>query len=166
MLLRCAPALLMITTTLGCQAPSTPPAADVSARVATKQAPPPVDSQPIQLQADVPATTAAVRPVDPGWFRADLFAGATVIRQGHTRPDEEGQVAAQITLQLAEGATRDQCVATLQAAVIGDFTPELEEKDGRIYLRGSTDRYTATLLCGEAKGRMTAFLSWRGPAAP
>jgi len=163
MLLRCAPALLLISTMPACSAPPAPPAAaEASAPAAAR-----VGGQVTQLRADVPATKEAPpRRGDPGWFRADLFEGATVIRQGHTRPDDEGQVAAQITLQLAEGATREECVAALQAAVIGDFTPEMEEKEDRVYLRGSTDLYTATLLCGEAKGRMTAFLSWRGPVAP
>ncbi|HRI10098.1 MAG TPA: hypothetical protein PKW35_19890, partial [Nannocystaceae bacterium] len=106
---------------------------------------------------------AAAPPVDPSWFRADLFAGATVIKKGHTRADAEGKISAQITLQLADGTTREACIDTLRAAVAADV-PKLDElkADDRTTLTGDAGRYVVTLICGEAKGHMTAFLSWRG----
>ena len=42
--------------------------------------------------------------------------------------------------------------------------PSLERKDGengRVTLTGSNADYAVTLICGEAKGKMSAYLSYR-----
>ena len=117
------------------------------------------------------ARPAGARPGDPPWFREDLFAGATLVKRGHTSPDAEGKISAQITLRLADGTTREECLRTVRAAVQDEVASlhELAAAD-RTTLTGEAERYTVTLICGEARGAMTAYLSWSGdpgePAAP
>lgn len=115
-------------------------------------------------------------PVDPKWFRVDLFPGAALTSSGRTARDEAGLFATQMLLTLPDGATREGCVDTLTQAV-ADVVPKLERqdgKDGRVTLTGNNDDYAVTLLCGEAKGKLNAYVSYRwsrppptpAPAAP
>ena len=102
-------------------------------------------------------------PSDPSWFKADLFPGATITSSGRTQKDEQGLFATQMLLSLPAGATREACVDTLKAAVAG-AVPTLEQqagKDDRVTLTGSNDDYHVTMLCGEAKGKMSAYISYR-----
>ena len=106
-------------------------------------------------------------PNDPSWFQQDLFPGATVTSSGRTQIDEQGLFATQLLLALPAGTTREACVDTLHKAV-SPAVPNLEQKDkdGRIQLSGSNDDYQVTLLCGEGKGTMSAYLSFRWLRAP
>jgi len=107
-------------------------------------------------------------PIDPPWLRADLFPGATVASSGRTARDSAGLFSTQLLLALPEGTSRDTCIETVTAAV-GSAVPALERKggpDGRVTLTGSNDDYAATLVCGEAKGKMSAYLSYRWLRAP
>lgn len=104
---------------------------------------------------------------DPGWFRPTIFPGATMIKSGRSPQDDAGFFASQMTLQLAEGTSREACEETLSAAVSKDV-PALarEEKDGRVTLTGDATHYSVTLICGEAKGHMTAYVAFRWTSAP
>jgi len=107
-------------------------------------------------------------PIDPPWLRVDLFPGATVASSGRTARDSAGLFSTQLLLALPEGTSRDTCIETVTAAV-GSAVPALERKggpDGRVTLTGSNDDYAATLVCGEAKGKMSAYLSYRWLRAP
>jgi hypothetical protein len=107
-------------------------------------------------------------PIDPAWLRSDLFPGATVSSAGRTARDSAGLFSTQLLLALPEGTTREKCIETVTAAVAG-AVPALERKeaaDGRVTLTGSNDDYTAILVCGEAKGKMSAYLSYRWLRAP
>jgi hypothetical protein len=102
-------------------------------------------------------------PSDPAWFRLDLFPGATMTSSGRTQKDEQGLYSTQMLLTLPAGSTRENCVDALHKAV-SPSVPNLEQKDGeggRISLNGGNDDYQVTLLCGEAKGKMSAYLSYR-----
>lgn len=111
-----------------------------------------------------PASAGAVPgPIDPAWLRVDLFPGATVASSGRTARDAEGLFSTQMLLALPEGVTRDACVETLTQAV-ASAVPSLERKDGengRVTLTGGNADYAVTLICGEAKGKMSAYLSYR-----
>lgn len=107
-------------------------------------------------------------PIDPPWLRVDLFPGATVSSSGRTPRDGAGLFSTQLLLVLPDGTTRDACLTTVTAAVASAL-PALERKDGpdgRVTLSGSNDDYSATLVCGEAKGKMSAYLSYRWLRAP
>jgi hypothetical protein len=101
--------------------------------------------------------------IDPAWLRVDLFPGATVASSGRTARDAAGLFSTQMLLALPEGVTRDACIETLTQAV-ASAVPSLERKDGengRVTLTGSNADYAVTLICGEAKSKMSAYLSYR-----
>jgi hypothetical protein len=102
-------------------------------------------------------------PSDPSWFKVELFPGATIVSSGRTQKDEQGLFASQMLLALPAGTTRDACVDTLKAAVAGSL-PTLDQqpgKDDRVTLTGNNDDYHVTMLCGESKGKMSAYISYR-----
>jgi hypothetical protein len=118
---------------------------------------------PTLVAGQTPHTGPVPGPIDPAWFKADLFPGATITSSGRTQKDEQGLFSTQMLLSLPAGTTRDACVDTLQAAA-RTAVPTLEQqpaKDDRVTLTGSNDDYHVTMLCGEAKGKMSAYVSYR-----
>lgn len=107
-------------------------------------------------------------PVDPPWFRVDLFPGATMTSSGRTQRDEQGLFSTQMLLTLADGTTRDTCVDTLRTALASAIPAldSVEGKGGRMTLTGKTDDYEVTAICGEGKGKMSAYISYRWLRAP
>lgn len=102
-------------------------------------------------------------PIDPPWFKMDLFPGAKVISSGRTQKDEQGLFSTQLLLALPAGTTREACVETLQSA-LASAVPTLAQqpgKDDRVTLTGSNADYQVTLLCGDSKGTMSAYISYR-----
>ncbi|MCB9703321.1 MAG: hypothetical protein H6711_15620 [Myxococcales bacterium] len=167
-----APAPLALLLVLGCGADQAAPEAHVEAA----PAPPPAAAEAAPAAAAAPKLSATPAPPprgpdvnlrDPAWFRQTLFEGATLVKQGRSPADEAGLFASQITMTLPEGVDRDACVARLKEEV-GRDVPELreEDKDGRVTLSGETENYSVTLICGEAKGRMTSFISYRWTKLP
>jgi hypothetical protein len=98
---------------------------------------------------------------DPPWFSPAIFPKATVTKKGRSPADDQGRFTSQILFQLPDGATIADCTDPLARAVEGVVT-ELgrEEKDGRVTLRGPAGDYEVLFICGEAKGKMTAFVSY------
>ncbi len=150
------------------KAPATAPVAVKSVSEPTEKTPAPAVRPPTLVApgkgASEPGSAGAVPgPVDPAWLRVDLFPGATVASSGRTARDGEGLFSTQLLLALPDGTTRDTCVDTLTGAVAG-AVPKLDRKDGedaRTTLSGSNDDYVVTMVCGEAKGKMSAYLSYR-----
>ncbi len=107
-------------------------------------------------------TGAVPGPSDPAWFKLDIFPGATVTSSGRTQKDDQGLYATQMLLSLPAGTTREACVDALSKAA-SPAVPNLQqtEKDGRINLTGGNDDYAVTMLCGEGKGKMSAYVSYR-----
>jgi hypothetical protein len=107
-------------------------------------------------------------PVDPPWLRRDLFPGATVKTAGRTAPDEAGLFSTQMLFALAEGTTVDACLTTLKTA-LAEAVPGLareDGEDGRVTLSGRTPNYAVVAICGEAKGKPTAYVSYEWLTAP
>lgn len=110
-------------------------------------------------------------PIDPPWFRKELFPGATVATSGRTQRDEAGLFSTQMLFALAEGTTQAACLETVKTA-LASAVPELareDGKDGRVTLTGKTDDYSVIAICGEAKGKPTAYVSYawlKAPAIP
>jgi hypothetical protein len=107
-------------------------------------------------------------PIDPAWFRDDLFAGATVTTAGRTQKDEQGLFTTQMRFALAAGTTVAACLEVFEAALKGalpSYTRE-EGEDGRVTLRGSNADYDVIAICGTAKGEPSAYVSYRWLRAP
>lgn len=99
---------------------------------------------------------------DPPWFSPAIFPKGTVTKKGRSPADDQGRFTAQIVFQLPDGATIADCTDPLARAVEGHVTAiDREEKDGRVTLRGPAGDYEVLFICGEAKGKMTAFVSYR-----
>ena len=143
------------------------PATDKKVIQATSKSPDEAPA-PTLVAGQKPHTGPVPGPIDPSWFKADLFPGATITSSGRTQKDEQGLFSTQMLLSLPDGATREACVDTLRAAVIGSVPTLAQQpaKDDRITLSGSNDDYHVTLLCGEAKGKMSAYISYRWLRTP
>ncbi len=108
---------------------------------------------------------------DPPWFHPQAIPGATVQKTGRSEADAEGRYASQILLELPEGTDVEGCVAAVEKAV-EPHVPDLAKVDkpaagpGRVTLEGRTEHYEATIVCGEAKGKVRAFLSYRWTKLP
>lgn len=127
---------------------------------ATPQGP---QDQGLQLTANAPS--AAVP--DPPWFSPALLPGATVTKKGRSPADDQGRFTAQILFAFPAGATLADCSEPL-AEQLAKIVPKVsrEEKDGRVTLSGDTSEHHVIFMCGEAKGTMTAFVSYRWTQPP
>lgn len=118
---------------------------------------------PTLVAGTTPHSGPVPGPIDPPWFKPDMFPGATITSSGRTQKDEQGLFSTQMLLALPAGTTRDACVDALKAAVAVSM-PILEAKTGkdeRVTLTGTNADYQVTMLCGEAKGTMSAYVSYR-----
>lgn len=140
-----------------------------------KTPPPSVDAAPAKIDAP-PAAPAAGEPVvdpadplgkrfiDPGWFRKDMLDGAKAMDVSRTERNENGLFSSQILFELAAGTTAEQCAEQLEAKVKGEVSNLERSPDakapGRLKISGSTPRYRVTMMCGEAKGVMRAYVGF------
>jgi hypothetical protein len=124
---------------------------------AVEAAPPPTEPA-----ADEKADPLGQRFMDPSWFRKDMLEGAKSLDVSRSEKNEKGLFSSQILFELPAGTTTEQCADQLTDKVKGDVTnlQRTTEADGRIKMTGSTERYRATLMCGEAKGVMRAYVSF------
>jgi hypothetical protein len=123
---------------------------------------------PTFLAGNAPHSGAVPGPIDPPWFRVEMFPGATMTSSGRTQRDDQGLFSSQMLLALADGTTRDACVETLRTS-LASVIPALESaegKGGRMTLTGKNDDYEVTAICGEGKGKMSAYISYRWLRAP
>lgn len=139
------------------------PATDKNVGQATANSPTEVPKSPNLVADPTPHKGAVPGPGDPAWFTPNVFPGATVSSSGRTQKDDQGLFATQMLLALPAGTTRQACVDALVTAVSAEVPGLTDQpgKDDRVTLSGSNDRYHVTLVCGEAKGTMSAYLSYR-----
>lgn len=99
---------------------------------------------------------------DPGWFRKTLFGDkGKALDTKRSQADEQGRFSSMIRFELTD-MTLDACAQTLEDKVKPEVT-NLERKEapqGRIQLKGSTDRFTVTFMCGTAEGKTIAYVSY------
>lgn len=115
-----------------------------------------------------PVTDAAdplgTRFVDPDWFRKEMLEGAKAMDVSRSERNEKGLFSSQILFELPSGTTTEQCADQLEAKVKGDVPNLTREPDakapGRLKLTGDTQRYRVTMMCGEAKGVMRAYVGY------
>ncbi len=144
------------------------PATDKKVIQTTSKSPGETPALPTLASGKTPHTGPVPGPIDPPWFKPALIPGATITSSGRTQMDEQGLFSTQMLLALPDGTTRDACVDALKAAVTTSI-PTLETqpgKDDRVTLTGSNADYHVTMLCGEAKGKMSAYLSYRWLRSP
>lgn len=107
-------------------------------------------------------------PVDPPWFRRELFAGATIKRSGRTAPDPAGLFTTQMLFELADGTKQADCVATVKTALAG-AVPEIKSEDGeggRVTLTGKNADYSVIAICSGGASKPTAYVSYVWLKAP
>lgn len=125
-----------------------------------KQDPPPTDAKPPGDDAD----PLGKRFVDPTWFRKEMLEGAKAMDVNRSERNEKGLFSSQILFELPVGTTAEQCADQLEAKVKGEvpnLTRAADEKSpGRLKLTGDTTRYRVTMMCGEAKGVMRAYVGY------
>lgn len=104
---------------------------------------------------------------DPPWFSPALLPKATVTKKGRSPADDQGRFTAQILFAFPPGASLTDCTEPLQEA-LAKVVPEVkrEEKDGRVTLSGDTDDQHVIFMCGDVKGTLTAFVSYRWTQPP
>lgn len=100
---------------------------------------------------------------DPRWFRKTMFGeGAKVLDTKRSQADDQGRFSSLIRFELPD-TTIEACAEQLQQKVADDVS-NLEREvqpDGRIQLKGSTDRYSLTFICGQAQGKTIAYVSYQ-----
>jgi hypothetical protein len=123
----------------------------------------PAGDPPAKIPSDE-ADPLGKRFLDPSWFRKELFPDATAAKVSRSQRNEKGLFSSQILFDLKAGTTADQCAKTLMDAVGKDVANLKQAEDaktpGRLTLSGTTDRYRVTMMCGDAKGTMRAFVSF------
>lgn len=124
-------------------------------------------SGPPQMTAPAKQPSAAPAVADPPWFSPAIFPSGTVTKKGRSPADDQGRFTAQLLFTLPDGATLADCTDPIARATQAVApTLEREEKDGRVNLKGSAADYDILAVCGEAKGKMTAFVSYRWTKPP
>lgn len=155
------------------------PVAKAAAKAAAPEAPPPAKTAPPvtppaeaspPLQAPPPADPADAadplgkRFIDPTWFRKEMFDGAKAMDVSRSERNEKGLFSSQILFELPAGTTAEQCADQIEAKVKGDVPNLTRAPDakspGRLKLTGDTQRYRVTMMCGEAKGVMRAYVGY------
>jgi hypothetical protein len=122
----------------------------------------PQEPPPDEKGADDPR---GERFVDPPWFRKEMLgADAKAMDVSRSSRNEQGLFSSQILFELPAGTTAEQCADKLEAKVKGDVGNLVRAADdtipGRLKLTGDTDRYRVTMMCGEAKGVMRAYVGY------
>lgn len=166
-------ALSLLTLALAACGPSPEKAGATQAAESVKSDTPvspeaPPTAPPTTPQLSMPQRTAHASPVpDPPWFSPALLPGATVTKKGRSPADDQGRFTANILFALPAGATLDDCVRPLSEQ-LAKIVPTVarEEKDGRVTLSGDTPDQHVMVICGEAKGTMSAFVSYRWTQPP
>jgi hypothetical protein len=134
--------------------PAPPPVAESSAPTETLAEPPPAEPPPAEPPPAAP----------PAWFSADAFEHAAIIRQdvaGTTVPT--GETSSMIVLELPPAVTPEQCIENFKtklAETVKEPPTQAVMPEGHLSLRGKTDTYAYTVVCGMAKGKPTMFLSY------
>jgi hypothetical protein len=122
-------------------------------------------SKPETPKPDTKAGDLGERFVDPLWFRKEMLGpDAKAMDVNRSAQNEQGLFSSQILFELPAGTTAEQCADQLEAKVKPDVANLVRAADekiaGRLKLTGDTDRYRVTMMCGEAKGVMRAYVGY------
>ncbi|GEM_PF-2446062 len=102
----------------------------------------------------------------PAWYDETIYADSTVIRKDTAETKLAGGYASAMVLQLRAGTSSSECmgqalgeIAKEAGTTVDDLsTPEVS--DDRQMAHGTNNGYDWTIVCGEAKGKPTLYLSY------
>lgn len=144
--------------------PAPTPAKVEQPAAASNQPAPPHSGESSNPGETVAESTPKVAGPPPEWFRADAFEHTTIVRQdtsGARIPS--GEKSSMIVLELPASVTPEQCIANFKAKLaetVKDPPTESVMPEGHLSLRGKTDTYSYSVVCGMAKGKPTMFMSY------
>lgn len=137
--------------TFDANTPTPPPTAGATSE--QKSAPPTDPSDPLGRKF-----------ADPGWFRKDMLEGAKAMDVSRSERNAEGLFSSQILFELPAGTSVESCADQVEKKVGAEVKNLARSNDdkqpGRIKITGETERYRVTMMCGEAKGVMRAYVSY------
>lgn len=112
------------------------------------------------LEAKAPAD--GERPPPPAWFDAAKIEHQALTKQMQSEGTLAGGYASAMLLELEAGVSNEQCIERAKAALAESLSdlPEAKVEGDRMLLQGKTDDYHYTVVCGEAKGKPTMYLSY------
>ncbi|MCA9704933.1 MAG: hypothetical protein KDK70_03675, partial [Myxococcales bacterium] len=130
------------------------------------EAPPAEPAAPPEPAAPSDATPApdalGAHLADPLWFRKTMFGDkGKVLDTKRSTADEQGRFSSLLRFELAD-TTVEQCAEQIQGLVGSEITSLQREAkpNGRVQLKGNTERYEATFVCGSAEGKTIAYVSY------
>lgn len=119
------------------------------------------EAAPAQAAPEGPSSSSDPNAVDesryptPEWFKPDVLPLSQVKSQGRSAPDANGLFASNLVLVTQVDLTPQKCIEALQhqiGAAITDWKEPVVTED-RVTVRGVTERYDATLVCGKVKDK-------------
>lgn len=173
---------IMLASTLcwagACEGNKPASKADVDGKQADgKQAEPKPEPKPVEPASPPQTRTPAVvgevepvpaedRPAPPPWFDDSKIEHESVVNQMASQGTIAGGYASAMVLELKPDATAQDCI-DMARKVMGETikdVPEATSADGRLMLQGEATEagiaYHYTVVCGEAKGKPTMYLSY------
>ena len=123
----------------------------------------PAASEPVTAEAVAAADPLGQRFRDPPWFNNNMFGDkGNRVDFARSEANEAGLFKSHIIFELADGTTVEDCATTVTEKL--KDAVQLGRKDqpsaDRIQLEGSAERYDVTVVCGEGKGKMRAYVSY------
>jgi len=177
-MLRTTAALALLFVTTACDGGSPKAKPDAAAvKPADAQAKAPADAKAAEPAADAsepvsseppPPTAAEADPLgqrfrDPAWFTDHMFGDkGKKVSFARSEANEAGLFQSHVIFELEEGISAEDCASTLteQLKSVVELKRTEGQPDDRLQLEGSAERYDVTIVCGEAKGTMRAYVAY------
>ncbi len=161
-------AVLLCSACGGGAAKAKPDGAAAAAKPDGKADPAPDDATAAEpASSEPPPAAAAADPLgarfqDPSWFRKEMFGDeATFVDFARSEANEAGLFKSHVIFELAAGTTTDKCVEMVTGKLEGAVELTVEDQpNDRKQLKGTTDRYDVTAMCGDAEGKMKAYIAY------
>lgn len=153
----------------GAKASASAEASPAKAKAAPKAADKAGEAAEPTARGEVPPAAAAATASEassgeaPSWFSPDRFPHERVIRNDQSQPHPDGSASSALVLALAKDVTAEACMQTVReqlAREIGQLAEPTRSDDGRLTLQGRHGDYQYMVVCGDAKGQPTLFLSY------
>lgn len=158
-------AVLLCTACDGGSTKAKPAGAAVAKPDAKPDATP--DATPEEPASSQPPEAASADPLgarfqDPSWFRKEMFGDeATFVDFARSEANEAGLFKSHVIFELAEGTSTNECVTMVTGKLEGAVELTVEDQpEGRKQLKGTTERYDVTAMCGAAEGKMKAYIAY------
>lgn len=123
-------------------------------------------AQPVETPPEPIANGTTREGEPPKWYDESLYADSKVVRKDRSETMLSGGYASAMVLELAEGTSTQQCMAQALAEIakeMGKDPTQLDAPEGngdRLMAKGTGSGYEYVVVCGEAKGKQTMYLSY------